>query len=337
MAVAHGLGVPIDATLRAIYRAPALLVADVAPDLAGRLCELLGTIGLETRIVEGEEQLSPQRLFDVALYLRQPGRAWELAEALADFCACDTARALALLTAPPGIVLGSVSQSTVEALERRLPAGAAELVASDPAEARYVLICSGDSAPVRAKLAAELEAMGRSGAAGAGLLADGLDFGEAQRLWATYGRTGMVRIVNRDFLRFEIWFEGLIEGTDPDAAADALERIAGVPAEAAEADGAPFVLEEGVAHRDLEARLGIWIQAGVRVRAELTTFQGVALEVVAANDVQRLSTAARSLGFDVPAPPPFLTAAMPEAHARVARAVLEAAGAEVYFAAAANG
>ncbi|HEX6374526.1 MAG TPA: hypothetical protein VFZ91_02285 [Allosphingosinicella sp.] len=340
VAVAHGLGIPIDKALQAIYRAPSVLVGGMAAPLAERLCTLLAKAGLGAEIAIGEVAFEPAELFDVALHIREPGSAYALAEAVADFCACDTARALTLLTTPPGVVLGTVSASTVDALRRHLPEGAADLVASNPLSARYVLIYSGDSRTVRAQLQDMLAARGLGGQSAGDVLATDLDHAEGQHVWATFGRTGSIRIVNRDFLRFEIWLDGVTEGIGtPATRAAALETLAGIPAASvAQLLGrTPFVLEDGIGHAALEESMRRYSEAGLGVRAELTTFQSVALEVVAARDGEQLASALQRLGLGAGLRPPFVTGGMPEARARIVRAVLEAAGAEAYFAEAAYG
>lgn len=340
VAVAHGLDIPIDKALQAIYQAPSVLVSDIETPLADRLSAMLDKVGLKTEVTSGKAELPAKTLFDVALHIRRPERAYEIAESIADFCACDTARALTLITTPPGVVLGGISASTVEALERLLPAGAAEIIASDPAAARYVLIYAGESATVRAQLQDLLAARGLTGGAAGDMLAGDLGFADAQHIWGSFGRTGSVRIVNRDFLRFEIWLDGPLDSVGTDATRKAaLVTLAGAPAEEAGAilTHVPFVLEDGIRHAALEARMRLYAEAGLKVRAELTTFQSIALEVVGADDPQQLAGAARGLGIADNVVPPFVTGAMPEAHARIARAVLEAAGAEVYFAGAGHG
>lgn len=337
VAVAHGLDIPIDKALQAIYRAPSVLVRDVAAPLAENLCALLAKAGLGAEVAHGEIECEPAELFDVALHITDPAAAYPLAEAVADFCACDTARALTLLTTPPGVVLGTVSASTVDALRRHLPEGAAELVASNPVTARYVLIHSGDSLTVKAQLQAALASRGQSEAVG-DVLATDLDHGQAQDIWASFGRTGAIRIVNRDFLRFEIWLNGTESG-DAASHAAALETLAGIPAESAPSLLArtPFIVEDGIRHSALEERLRLYAEAGLLVRAELTTFQNVAIEIVSASDGARLSDALQRLGLGADLKPPFLTGGMPETRARIVRAVLEGAGAEAYFAELPNG
>ena len=340
VAVANGLGVPVDRTLHAIYRAPSLLVANVEREVAEKLCTLLAEVGLDTMLTDSPPADAERELVDVALHIRDPARAYEIAEAVAGFCACDGARALSLITTPPGIVLGGVTRPTVAALERHLPDGAAELVASDPRAARYMLVYVGDSRTVRAQVEAALAGRDLDVDGAGDVLSSDLGFDDAQALWATFGRSGAVRLVNRDFLRFEIWLDGALDGVGDEASrSGALAAHAGIPADrvASLLGRLPFVVEDGVAHGALEARMRLYAEAGLKVRAELTTFQKVALELVAANDPHRVAGAAARLGFPERLVPPCITAAMPEAHARIARAVLEAAGGEVYFAVPAHG
>ena len=333
VAVAHGLGLPIEKTLTAIYRAPSLLVSDVDAHLADKLTSLLEQVGLETEVSDKPPVFEEKPLFDIALRLTNPASAHDVADALASFCACDTERALNMMITPPGVVLGRVSKPTADALQAALPDDAAELIASDIKEARYVLIHNGESRTVLGRLERAVAELGYQPLGAGVLMADDLGFADAEALWGTFGRTGSIRIVNRDFLHFEIWLEGRRAGPEDPERVAAMHTLAGIPENTAERllDHSPFVLESDVRHHGLEDRMSAYTAAGLQVRAELTTFQAVSLDIVGASEPERLDAALRALSLPV-GTLPVRTPAMMETQARITRATLEAVGAEVYFA-----
>ena len=95
------------------------------------------------------------------------------------------------------------------------------------------------------------------------------------------------------------------------------------------------MLEDGLTADTMSERLALYAEAGLNAGAELTTFQTAALEIADAPDREALRAALAALGFE-DGPLPLTSPPMPETQARIARAVLESAGAEVYFADAAS-
>lgn len=335
-AVARGLGVPVEAAVQAIYRAPARLVQGVAEPLAARLCATLAEAGLEVAVVAPDAALPAVPLLDVAAHLADPLAAPAAAEALHRFTGMGADAALAMLLAPPGVVLGGVSAATVAALTAALPAGV-ELVTSDPRTARFQLLL--DDAPdiVARGVRAELSARGIAPLGTTGIVAADLDHATAQAIWQRFSRTGALRLVNQDFTRFAIVIDPI--GAFTSAQAELLEAEAGIPAAALAAIAAqPQVeLHDGLTFAEATARLARYAEAGLAVRAELTSFRRHRLEIVAAPDRAGLAAllVAHGLlpaGGGVPRLPFVTPEALPEPRARLARALLEAAGAEVYLA-----
>jgi hypothetical protein len=319
--LAEIFGLPVEAMVATIYRAPARLAAGLEPEAAGRVLSCLDQLGLTLEVVPAGSPIDAGTSLDLAAEIVDPGQADAAAAVTAEFLGIPLADAFELLLAPPGVVLGNVSAATVAAFERRLPAGALSLTAADPATSRYALFAGDVGDADRAAIATLLDG---ATPAGDGFVALDLSHADAGQLWRQLARVPGVRLVNQAFLRFEIVLTRIAENGPATAAA--LEALAGVPSQAFEALGQvlPVVVEEQVPHADVEARLLAYAEHGMTVTARLANFAEQILVVEAAPPAAR-----GMLGVDGAAPLPLSLPPLGTARARVLRWRLEAAGAEV--------
>lgn len=336
-AVARGLGTPVPQVVTALYRSPAILVDRVAPGTARQMAALLSRLGFRAHAEPESQPLpAPPHLRDVALHLAEPRAAPAAARALAAFTAMTEAAALEMILTPPGLVLGAVSDATADALAARLPEGV-ELTRSRPEEACYHLFLLEGPAVLRQRLMADLAPLGVPSDAAPGLVAADVTHGTARDLWRRHGAGGLLRVVNTDFLRYDLVLEAAPAGAAQDPAVRAaLFSEAGMPAGLVPdvLAALPVTLSEGVAHRDLGQRMAALAGTGLSVRAELATFQLPGLRVEAASDMAGLAATLRALGCftaDAPLPrPPFdLDGPLTEPRARFVAAQLADAGAKV--------
>lgn len=339
IAIARGLNLAVDETIRAIYRAPAVLAPTVNDQVAEGLCGVLRELGFEASISQADDLPAPvtQPLFDAALHIGDPLATPAIAEIVADFCGIASDAALKLVTEPPAIVLGGVSVATVAALEQRLATYDVAVIASEPAAARFDLFAAGLPATVAARLRGELSRAGHAVPPGEGIVATGLERGFADELWRKYGRSGTVRIVDRAFLRFDLVLDGLEPGAVRDPAqAEALDALFGIPADLFGdlLAATPVTLASDLRYGEFDAPLARLGACGLAARAALATFRPVALEIAAASDAEAVAREMAALGLlDRAVTLPLVTPPMPAPLARLARARLEAAGAEVWIAA----
>ena len=318
-AIARGTGIPIEAVVDSLYRAPARLVANLEPHSAEKFRALLIELGIEAELAPAGQQMERTQLFDVAAELRDPLQIDEVVSAVSLFLGCATDEAQRLLLEPPGVLLGRVSAATVAALELALPAGAVELVAVDPDAEQYTLFAAGLS---RSELAAIQP-----------LLPDGTEINEdgtltvfdlsrqaADSIWRRARHCPSLRVVHQAFLRFDISLQAApVEG------AEHLSALAGVPTDLYPQllQALPVVIEERLRLTEVRERMLAYASAGFRTAASLTTFSQVSLDVLTA---PRDALAAVGLqGREAPLRIP----AMSPARARVVRAKLEARGASV--------
>lgn len=357
VSIARGLNLNVADTVRALYRAPAVIASSLTDAVAGALCSLLKALGFEADIRSGDPDgdLAAARpvapagsvdvaaagdLLDVAVHVSDPARFDAVCAAVARFCGVPEDEAARLLMVPPGIVLGSVSQATADALLARLDGLGASVAAAVPEQSRFMLLAAPLPPATLARLRAELAALGRELPAGSAIVASDLTHAEAARLWAGLGRTGQVRMVNTAFLRFDLLLEGLSPGAGwTDAQAAALERLFGVPVGLFDAvrEALPVRLAEAVDTAALEAAMDGLAELGLRTRADLAGFTALAVTVQAAPDWAAVGTVLDGLGLVTaatsgPQGTCLASGPVPALVARVARARLEALGADVTLA-----
>jgi hypothetical protein len=323
--LSQALELPIETVVDALYRAPARLLAGLPGPDAARLAAIIGSLGVEVEVIPAGEPPARRPTLDLAGELLDPARADEVGQILGRFLGMDPQEALDLLLTPPGVILGSITEATVRALEAALPAGSTRLTASHPDEARFALFASELSSQQIGVLRPHLPAETVLAPGGSATIFD-LGRAEADVLWRRLKAPERVQVVNQAFLRFSLDLMAA-----PETGAAALQTLAGVPIEdyALLRDALPVTVEVGVAFDEVSARMAAYAAAGFTARAEMETFSHVGLDILSARPEVLAEVG-------LPAPAPLSTAPMPRPRARLLRYRLEAAGAEVLFAEAAQ-
>lgn len=337
-AVSKGLGLPVEAVVRSVYRAPAVLLKQVAVGMADKLCQLLNDTGLDVAAVPAGQDLGEVPLLDAAAHLREPARAGEAAAALAQFTGLGEDAALTLLLTPPGVVLGSVSAASIAALRACMPEGVVDIVEAAPQQSRYALHLLPCAEVVARGVLDDLRKQGLAPLAAEGIVAVDLDHPRAQALWQRHSRSGALRLIHTAFLRYAVSLQGKLAGPDAGFNAEQARCLvdeAGVPAEMLDAVEAamPIVLHDDVPHIELPDLLSRYARCGLQVQADLSSFRHYRLEVVHAPDPVAAQRAL--VGCDVwpsgqalPAIPFTAPEVLTRPRARQAQALLQAVGAE---------
>lgn len=331
--VAAGLGVPVRRVVEAFYRAPAVLVDQVSPEIADSMAKLLGELGYEADAEpETVPRLEPEQLFDVAVHVENVQQYAAIVAALSRFIGSSDEEAARLLSTPPAIVLGGVSAATVAALKVALGAGAS-VVHSDPDVAAYDLFLAQCEPRIADQVLADLRRRGHEPLGRGGCILTGLERVEADGLWAQHQKTGALRVVNRDFLRFDVVLTGPAAATPTAEQTAALTEVAGIPEAVVPAvfGELPITLMDAVPSADLPRILDALAAAGLEVSAELVTFLHLGLEIVAAESPRRLQGTLTELGIlkageMLPRLPFRLPYHMPELQARLMRDSLAGIG-----------
>lgn len=201
-----------DAELAAlIYRAPSELLDHVDHDTGSKLVEVLCGAGLEVELAGTDEAFEAGvGDLEVALAVQRFDNMLGIVECVMRVLGVDHGAAMKMVSANPAVLLGSVSQATVDALARRFAPLGAEIDASRHAAAVFDLAAeAGDDTTTRvlAELLPDAN-RSRSTAAGGVFHAMGLDAAAAQSLWIELSRTAAkVQVINRDFQRFDVRLE----------------------------------------------------------------------------------------------------------------------------------
>ncbi|WP_203567271.1 hypothetical protein [Aestuariimicrobium ganziense] len=308
--VGLGLGVPVPQMVTAFYRAPSVLVDDLDQPRAAELAALLADLGCQAHAEPCDEE-PPARgtLFDVAVHVVDESQFDAMVAAVASFVGCSTDVAEQMLLATPALVLGGVTEPTVTALQTLLGPGATVLT-SQPSRARFDLLLSPCPPAQRERLLADLRTRGVVVLDEGPWLARDLDKPTADAIWEVHRRSGVLRVANQDFYRFEVVLDSA-DATDP-AARRALEQV-GLPAEVLDQAiaQAPITIADDLSADQALAHIATLDAAGVAAHAELTTFLHLGLEVTQ------------------PGHPPQVLGPWPELTARVARQRLVQQGALV--------
>jgi len=233
-------------------------------------------------------------------------------------------------------VLGAVSPATVDALRARLGDGASTL-ASRPEDARYDVFLGDCDQSVAQRVRGDLRRRGFELLGDSGCLLTGLDKATADRLWKAHHRVAAFRVINRDFLRFDVVMTGTASGMAPDDRMLArLSHITGIPDDIAPQlfDHCPITVMEAVPAGALDAAMQELGDGGFLLRADLTTFLHLQPEILAAPDPRGVAEVLTRLGLHeaarpLPGTPHRLAVRLPDLQARLLRAALEAQGATV--------
>lgn len=336
-AVAKGLGLPASTVVSRLYSAPAILIDGIDEAIARRMVTLLCDIGYEAEAQDSATPApTPSPLYDVAIYIKDARQFQHVVQKLANFIGISEDDTTRMLLQPPGIILGSVSEAIVSTLSDQL--GAEISVLSSQAEkARYDLFLSEDAGIVHERIVQEISSAGLELCGASGLVATDVPHSTAQKLWQRHQTSGLLHVVNQEFLHFDLILQKSVAESAPDTGQiEVLEKLAGVPAEMAEEvlQAAPITLLESVPNKEVAHYLTIFAEAGLIVSANLITFQMLGVEVLSLSNRAALSQALEGFGLQKPGKPlprvPFrLPGVMPELQARIIRATLEDTGARV--------
>ena len=338
-AIAKGLGLPAATVVSRLYRAPSVLVDGIDETLANRMSSLLDDIGYETEVQqESEPAPTPSELHDVAVYLHDPRKLETATCRVAAFLGISESDASQMLLTPPGVVLGSVSEATIDAFRREM-ADQVSILSSRPDKALYALFLNSEPGVVQNQILADIRKAGVERLARDGLVASEVDHDTAVALWKRHQASNQFRIVNQDFLRFDLILQKPSRDQLPgDAWIEVLEKHAGVPADMADEvlAAAPIRLIESVPNAGIGDYLETFAEAGLQLRADLITFQMLGIRILSCKNRLLLQEVLERFGLwpagkTLPRTPFDLDGVMPELRARVIGAALEDTSAVVEF------
>ena len=340
VAIAKGLNLPTTVVVSRLYSAPSILIDSIDETVAKDITKLLSGLGFEAEVQKTTlpEPTAPV-LYDVAIYIKDARQFQYATQKIAEFTGIIEDDAAKMILSPPGVILGSVSKATVDSLSNQL-GEEISVLSSQPDKARYHLFLSQDGGEtLHKRILEDLKSTGLTLCDTSGLIATGIDHSTARVLWQRHQASGLLRIVNEDFLHFDLVLHPS-ETNKPlnQTQKNTLQQLAGIPTEMSDEvfNAAPITLLESVPQRDIAQYLTAFAQAGLTVQANLITFQVLGLEVTSLSDPMSTQQALEGFGLHhqgspLPKAPFLLPGVMPELQARITRAALEDTGANLSF------
>ncbi|WP_425221324.1 hypothetical protein [Pseudomonas sp.] len=278
--LASQLGLPANQVANALYKAPSVLLEALPQEQACGLASILQQAGLAVRVEPNSvPRPAAAATFDIALYVTGVADLPACCERLARFLGCLPAAVLGLLSSPPGVIIGDVSAATCAALQQQLADLSVELVCSRRDEARYQLLIERAPGPQLDSLLHDLRQLGIALDPANDQPQGTLNHTNAQQLWRRHQAGGGLRLLDTAFLRYDL----SLEAVDANSQTERLPELAGLPAALIDCvlENLPVVVEEGVAHPALPARLQAWQAAGMPVRPQVASLRRCRLRVPA--------------------------------------------------------
>jgi hypothetical protein len=331
------LGISAQKVINCLYRAPSILVDKIDQKMAGEMVKLLTNIGYEARAESNDAPLpNPEHLFDVSVYVEDSRDVYDVADELSQFVGMSKDDALKALMSPSGTVLGNVSQATVDALSDRL-GFKASVLQSRPEDAKFSIVLNEGSEVVRRRILEDFSKLDQPLLGKEGLVLADVSHRTVKEIWQRHQASGLIHIVNQDFMRFDVILDSF-EGADKNAAANVLEKRAGIPVGMIDEVLAetPITLNEAIPMEDMQSLADAYSSQGLVTHANMITFQHVGLQINSAENATEICALFASLGVEefsnnLPAMPFQLGFELPELQARMWMAALEDRGADVEF------
>lgn len=269
--LARALPLSTEQIVRSIYQAPSVLLDGLADEQARAIGDVLSSSGLDIAIASAHEELQlggPD--FEVAVHVEDPARFRAVAAEVARFLGCEPLRAVRLLCGSPAVILGRVSQATVDALRARLEPLGAKVDASRTAEALYDVFVDEDAPAMRGRVERLLVEAGIPLASTGPLCALEVPRSVADLLFARIGADPSWRLLDHAFQRFDVVLEA---APDTPAAHEAIIAVSGMPASLVPKVLArvPVVLASAKPGAEAIEALARLARSGVSASAQLVT------------------------------------------------------------------
>lgn len=306
-----------------LYQAPAELVGPLDRPTAEGLVQALTTMGVEAEVLGVDESFIPGGPdYDVALVIREPDRLVEVAREISLFLGVSLDQAKQILYTSPTELIGKVSLNTVQVVRRRFEPLGVAVDASKREEALFDVFLGACHLSREEEVRRQLREAGLpldddSAGRFPGRIAAGLVKSDAEALWQrTGGPRAPLRIVNRDFQRFDLRLD---EACDTPETIEFLVATSGMPERIARKVPArtPIFTHHSCPYAETFALMDRFARLGGRASAHLLALQSFRLrlakigdadstlqllEVLGGADPQAARAAMRSLGaLDPPA------------------------------------
>lgn len=260
--LADGLGLPIEVIVKALYNTPSVMFSKIDENVAEDAVKMLNALGLNARMQPSDDPLPEDSdTMDVGVYIHDARYLPTVCTQLSEFLGCEQNEALSLLMAEPPLVLGGVSFNTAEALSKRINA---EVVASSPKKELYTIeILKRDPLFIgqlqkyldHHKIEVDLKDKSRI---------ENLDYSTSNDLCRKFQSTGMVKILNQGFQRYEVVLDE-VDTENPEYKTTLIEHV-GMPPQIIDRvlKNLPIELDASLNAADLAVKLELYTAAGLK-------------------------------------------------------------------------
>ncbi len=282
-----------------LYRAPAELIADLSYETGREVCDLLQSAGLDCQLVDEDYTLVPGDAdHEVALVIHDYTQMASVLEQIIVLLGVDLETARKIVCTSPTVLVGNISKNTVMELGRRFAPLGVELDVSRPAEAAFDLFIEECPAITRQQVIRlltdhQISVLG-SAETDQPLLATELTRSQADKLWERFQRSSFpVRIVNRDFQRFDLRLDQATQSPDM---IQYLTESTEMPEKVARKviQNTPIILQQNIRFSDLMEHLPQITELGGQASGHLLAFQTFSLTI---ETVKNLKDTLTVLGF----------------------------------------
>ena len=295
--LAKTIDVPSALLLKLCLQAPSVLFSDVTLQEGKRMQHSLEAIGLKVAIKKDAPNV--ETLYDIAVYVTNFDNFGTAVGELSAFLASTREDVISLLYREPSLIMGDVSTATIECLRERLAGLGVNILAAQKDKSLYDLIYIGNESPIKNGIKSALNGFPVD-ITNDGLMARGLSFENATKIWSAYGKAQNIFLVNQEFEHWDIWLEAC---KNDQPSLDALHRITNIPQEvcAKIPEHLPIIISDQVSNAALPALLSKLDTAGFSVRAELATFRKLKLKAKTVRDMgaSQAVLAQHQINFDL--------------------------------------
>lgn len=259
--LADALGTPVEIVIKALYNAPSILFKEIEEDLANQTVELLGKLGVKSHSQESDLPLPPpEDPVDIGVYVHDISKLNKIVSDLSEFMGGKKSETLNLLMNDPAIVLGGVSRATGLALIERLDA---EVIISEPKSDLYTLTFKSDNKLIQSQLESYLKYAEIPYDFSQLCEIRDLSYETANEIWSKFHSTGMVKMKNQSFQRYEIILEA-VDTSNPNYRTKLINEV-GMPNEVIDEviQNLPIQIEASVNHTFLQDKLADYATAGL--------------------------------------------------------------------------
>lgn len=284
--LAEALELPSELMFQALYNTPSVMVSDIDAETAEKTAALLRQLGLEASLQTTDEPApeTPEKI-DVAVYLPEACLLPHVCLALSQFVGCSQQEALTLLLEEPAVVLGGVSHNTARALSERIEA---EVMISDPKTATYTLMVQEADQLLLNQLQKYLDQLGVKADLKKDQLVTNLDFEASQTIWRRFQSTGIVKIINESFERYELMLT-VVDEEHPEMRQKLIEYT-GMPEDIVDEvlSALPVQLEASLNTADLQDYLRKYSEAGMSCEVQRISHKPYRLVIEQMTDLAKV-------------------------------------------------